>query len=172
MSPWKTVFLKEVRENMRDKRTMFSTFVLGTLMGPVLFAGLIGLMISIMLERGEKPLELPVVGAEHAPNLVAWLKNHGVKIEDAPADPEATIRRRDSGSVVFVAGGFSGCADESPVLPVELAGLAARNFPPDFLCATASRAAIRPINRPGPSIVPSSAARPLMPPTPASSPTA
>ena len=42
MSPWKTVFLKEVRENVRDKRTMFSTFVLGTLMGPVLFAGLIG----------------------------------------------------------------------------------------------------------------------------------
>ena len=66
MSPWKVVFLKEVRENMRDKRTMFSTFVLGTLMGPVLFAGLIALMISIMLERGEKPLELPIVGAGHA----------------------------------------------------------------------------------------------------------
>ena len=69
MSPWKVVFLKEVRENMRDKRTMFSTFVLGTLMGPVLFAGLIALMISIQLERGEKPLELPVadllVSARH-----------------------------------------------------------------------------------------------------------
>ena len=102
MSPWKVVFLKEVRENMRDKRTMFSTFVLGTLMGPVLFAGLIALMISIMLERGEKPLELPVVGAEHAPNLVAWLKNHGVKIEDAPADPEAVIRKRDKDVILRI----------------------------------------------------------------------
>ncbi len=120
MSPWKTVFLKEVRENMRDKRTMFSTFVLGTLMGPVLFAGLIGLMISIMLERGEKPLELPVVGAEHAPNLVAWLKNHGVKIEDAPADPEATIRRRDKDVVLRIPAEFGQQWREGRAATVEL----------------------------------------------------
>ena len=37
MSAWKTVFWKEVRENIRDRRTMLSTFVYGTLMGPVLF---------------------------------------------------------------------------------------------------------------------------------------
>ena len=102
MSPWKIVFLKEVRENMRDRRTMFSTFVLGTLMGPVLFAGLIGLMISVTLERGEKALELPVAGAEHAPNLIAWLKAHQVKIEDAPADPEAAIRKRDKEVVLRI----------------------------------------------------------------------
>ena len=95
MSPWKVVFWKEVRENMRDRRTMFSTFVLGTLMGPVLFAGLIGLMISVTLERAEKPLKLPVAGGEHAPNLIAWLKTHEVEIEPAPADAEAAIRKRD-----------------------------------------------------------------------------
>ncbi|MBK8068518.1 MAG: ABC transporter permease [Rhodanobacteraceae bacterium] len=80
---------------MRDRRTMFSTFVLGTLMGPVLFAGLIGLMISVTLERAEKPLKLPVAGGEHAPNLIAWLKTHEVEIEPAPADAEAAIRKRD-----------------------------------------------------------------------------
>lgn len=95
MSPWKVVFWKEVRENMRDRRTMFSTFVLGTLMGPVLFAGLIGLMISVTLERAEKPLKLPVAGGEHAPNLIAWLKTREVEIEPAPADAEAAIRKRD-----------------------------------------------------------------------------
>ena len=95
MSPWKVVFWKEVRENLRDRRTMFSTFVLGTLMGPVLFAGLIGLMISVTLERAEKPLKLPVAGGEHAPNLIAWLKTRGVEIEPAPADAEAAIRKRD-----------------------------------------------------------------------------
>lgn len=120
MSPWRIVFLKEVRENMRDKRTMFSTFVLGTLMGPVLFAGLIGLMISIMLERGEKPLELPVVGAEHAPNLIAWLKNHGVKIEDAPTDPEATIRRRDKDVVLRIPAEFGKQWREGRAATVEL----------------------------------------------------
>jgi sodium transport system permease protein len=120
MSPWKVVFLKEVRENMRDKRTMFSTFVLGTLMGPVLFAGLIALMISIMLERGEKPLELPVVGAEHAPNLVAWLKNRGVEIEQAPADPEAMIRRRDKDVVLRIPAEFATQWREGRAATVEL----------------------------------------------------
>lgn len=102
MSPWKTVFWKEVRENARDKRTMFSTFVLGTLMGPVLFAVLISLVISVQLERAEKPLELPVVGGEHAPNLVAWMKTQGVVVEEAPADPEAAIRKRDEDAVLRI----------------------------------------------------------------------
>lgn len=102
MSPWKVVFWKEVRENLRDRRTMFSTFVLGTLMGPVLFAGLIGLMISVTLERAEKPLQLPVAGGERAPNLIAWLKTRGVEIEPAPADPEAAIRKRDHDVVLRI----------------------------------------------------------------------
>lgn len=107
MSPWKTVFWKEVRENARDRRTMFSTFVLGTLMGPVLFAVLISLVISVQLERAEKPLELPVVGAEHAPNLVAWMKTRGVVIEEAPADPEAAIRKRDEDAVLRVPASYA-----------------------------------------------------------------
>jgi sodium transport system permease protein len=120
MSPWRIVFLKEVRENMRDKRTMFSTFVLGTLMGPVLFAGLIALIISITLERGEKPLELPVIGAEHAPNLVAWLRNHGVKVEDAPGDPEAAIRKRDKDVVLRIPAEYAQQWREGRAATVEL----------------------------------------------------
>ncbi len=120
MSPWRIVFLKEVRENMRDKRTMFSTFVLGTLLGPVLFAGLIALIISITLERGEKPLELPIVGAEHAPNLVAWLNNRGVKIEDAPADPEAAIRKREKDVVLRIPAEYAQQWREGRAATVEL----------------------------------------------------
>lgn len=107
MRPWKTVFWKEVRENARDRRTMFSTFVLGTLMGPVLFAVLISLVISVQLERAEKPLELPVVGAEHAPNLVAWMKTRGVVIKEAPTDPEAAIRKRDEDAVLRIPSAFT-----------------------------------------------------------------
>jgi sodium transport system permease protein len=107
VSPWKVVFWKEVRENARDKRTMFSTFVLGTLMGPVLFAVLISLVISVQLERAEKPLELPVIGAEHAPNLIAWMKTRGVVIEEAPADPEAAIRKRDEDAVLRVPAAYA-----------------------------------------------------------------
>lgn len=102
MSAWKTVFWKEVRENIRDRRTMLSTFVYGTLMGPVLFAGLIALLISVQLERAEKPLELPVVNAEHAPQLIAWLKNRGTEIKEAPANPEEAIRKRDADVILRI----------------------------------------------------------------------
>lgn len=102
MSAWKTVFWKEVRENIRDRRTMLSTFVYGTLMGPVLFAGLIALMISVQLERAEKPLELPVANAEQAPQLIAWLKNRGAEIKEAPANPEEAIRKRDADVVLRI----------------------------------------------------------------------
>ncbi len=120
MSPWKVVFWKEVRENMRDRRTMFSTFVLGTLMGPVLFAGLIGLMISVTLERAEKPLKLPVAGGEHAPNLIAWLKTRGVEIEPAPADPEAAIRKRDHDVVLRIPAEYAGQWREGRAATLEL----------------------------------------------------
>lgn len=107
MSPWRIVFWKEVRENARDRRTMFSTFVLGTLTGPVLFAVLISLVISVQLERAEKPLELPVVGAEHAPNLLAWMKTRGVVIKAPPADPEAAIRARDEDAVLRIPAAYA-----------------------------------------------------------------
>ena len=34
-----TVFAKEFRENLRERRTLFSALVLGPLLGPLLFAG-------------------------------------------------------------------------------------------------------------------------------------
>lgn len=102
MSAWKTVFWKEVRENIRDRRTMLSTFVYGTLMGPVLFACLIALLISVQLERAEKPLELPVVNAGNAPQLIAWLKNRGTEIKEAPANPEEAIRKRDADVILRI----------------------------------------------------------------------
>lgn len=102
MSAWNVVFWKEVRENLRDKRAIVSTFVYGTLLGPVLFAGMIGLLISVMLERSEKPLELPVIGADNAPNLIAYLRSQGVEIEPAPADPEGAIKRRDADVILRI----------------------------------------------------------------------
>jgi sodium transport system permease protein len=102
MSAWQVVFLKEVRENLRDKRAIISTFVYGTLLGPVLFAGMIGLLISVMLERAEKPLQLPVIGAENAPNLIAFLKSQDVEIEPAPDLPEEAIKRRDADVILRI----------------------------------------------------------------------
>ena len=86
MNPALTVFLKEVTENLRDRKTVVNALVIGPLLGPIFFAIMIGFIITKQLDSAEKPLEVPVVGAEHAPNLVAWLEQQGVVMKTAPAD--------------------------------------------------------------------------------------
>mgnify|MGYP000941598848 CR=1 FL=1 len=73
------VFLKEVLENLRDRRTVTNALVMGPLLGPLLFTGLTSVMIQRELDKGEKPLEVPLIGSENAPNLVEFLKQHGVR---------------------------------------------------------------------------------------------
>ncbi len=97
-----TVFLKEVTENLRDRKTILNALVMGPLLGPVLFAAMMGFIINKQLASAEKPLEVPVVGAEHAPNLVAWLVRQGVVVKDAPTDPEAAVRDRQAKAVLRV----------------------------------------------------------------------
>ena len=66
------VFYKEVLDNLRDRRVIVSTLILGPLLGPVIFAVMISFMTRQATERMEAPLELPVIGAEHAVSLVAF----------------------------------------------------------------------------------------------------
>jgi sodium transport system permease protein len=103
---WLTVFLKEVKENMRDKRTMMTTFVVSPLLGPVLFAVIIGLVLNLEKDRAEKPLELPIVGAQYAPNFVAFLGQHGVAVKPAPTDPEQAVRSRDFDTVLRISADY------------------------------------------------------------------
>lgn len=93
MRPWLVVAWKEIFESLRDRRTLLSALVLAPLLGPVMFAG----MMNVALERGAKDadrkVEAGIIGAEHAPNLVAFLKAQGLVEVTAPASlaavPEA-----------------------------------------------------------------------------------
>ncbi|WP_157994204.1 ABC transporter permease [Peristeroidobacter agariperforans] len=77
-----TVFRKEVLENLRDRRVIVSAFFFGVLLAPVIF-GLTTTMVSKRaVANQDKPLNLPIAGATHAPNLVQFLRENGVKTED------------------------------------------------------------------------------------------
>ena len=84
MSAATTVFLKEVTENLRDRKTVFNALVMGPLFGPIFFAIMMGFIINKQLDSAEKPLSLPVVGAEHAPNLVAFLESQNIRMLPPP----------------------------------------------------------------------------------------
>ena len=72
-----TVCRKEILETARDRRTLFS-LLLGPLLGPLLFVTIINIAVSRNLSGLDQPLDLPIVGAERAPNLIAFLNARGL----------------------------------------------------------------------------------------------
>lgn len=76
-----TVFRKEFFENLRDRRILLSAFVFGPVLGPVVLAALLQLSVSKGEASFDKSLTLPVIGAEHAPNLMAVLESRDIKID-------------------------------------------------------------------------------------------
>ena len=102
-SAFLTVFLKEVRENLRDRRTIVSALVTGPLLGPLIFVLLISAALNRELEKAEQPLKVPVIGAVYAPNLVDALKAGGIVPQPAIANPEQAVRKQDADVVVRIA---------------------------------------------------------------------
>jgi sodium transport system permease protein len=84
-----SVFRKEFRENLRDRRTLISALIFGPLFGPLLFAAALSLSIERGTSAADKPVTLTVSHGERAPNLLAHLRQYGVKIETAAYDDAA-----------------------------------------------------------------------------------
>jgi sodium transport system permease protein len=97
-----TVFKKEVIDNFRDRRTLVSALLMGPLLGPMLFAFIINLSIERSLSDADKPMALPVIGAEHAPNLARYLASRNIVIVDGPADLAAAIAAVKAGETDVV----------------------------------------------------------------------
>lgn len=93
-----TVFVKEVLDNLRDRRTLMSALLMGPIFGPVLFAFVINLSIERSLENVESTMELPVIGQERAPNLMRFLRSQNIDVIDGPADSAAAMEAVKSGT--------------------------------------------------------------------------
>ncbi len=91
MSKLVTVLAKECRDNVRDRRTIISSLSLA-IGGPALFIGLMTFVLNTGLGRADEPVELAVVGAEHAPGLMAHFETQNATLTriDA-ADPRAEV---------------------------------------------------------------------------------
>ena len=94
MSALWTVLLKELRELSRDRRTLMLALLM-PLLFPVLIIGMATLAENRAKSQIEKNLTIMMVGAEHAPNLVAWLAGQGIAQKPVTGDPDAAIRGQD-----------------------------------------------------------------------------
>lgn len=106
MKGLRVVFAKELMESLRDRRSLTSALVMGPLLGPAIFAAMMIGILSMEQQRAEKILEVPVAGAEHAPNLVAHLRREGIVVREPPADPERAVRDNDVPFVLEVPENF------------------------------------------------------------------
>ncbi|WP_242111733.1 ABC transporter permease [Luteimonas aquatica] len=107
MSAILTVWAKELREFVRDRRTMFMALLLGPLLTPALMIGLITLGESRAKSQSEKPLDIVIVGAERAPNLIAWLAGQGISGKAFDGDPDAAIRSQDEDVYLHIDAGYA-----------------------------------------------------------------
>ena len=89
-----TVFIKECRESLRDKRVLLNALLLGPLLGPLLFVVILRATIGRELDRAEQPLPVIVIGAERAPNLIDALKQQGLVVKPPIADVEDAVREQ------------------------------------------------------------------------------
>jgi len=120
MTPALTVFLKEVRENLRDRRTVINTLVTGPLFAPLIFVLLINTLVTREFDKAEKPLPLPVIGAENAPNLIEALRQQRVEIKPAPDNPERAVREQDADVILRIPKDFAAAWDKGDPAQVEI----------------------------------------------------
>jgi len=75
-----TVFRKEVTETLRDRRSLLSSLVLGPVFGPLLMMGVLSLSLERSVSRLDEAVPVVVAGADNAPNLVQFLREHNVEV--------------------------------------------------------------------------------------------
>jgi sodium transport system permease protein len=115
-----TVFIKEVKENLRDRRTLMSALILGPLLGPVIFIMVMNMVLTREFNKADQPVKVPVIGAQYAPNLIEALKQQGLVPQPAIADPEASVRNRDADLVLRIPKDFGDAWRKGETTQVEL----------------------------------------------------
>lgn len=120
MNAMLTVWWKEVRENLRDKRTVFSALIYGPLIGPVLFVVIMNTLVGHELKKSEGPLKVPVIGAQYAPNLIDALKRQGLVPQPPIANPDKAVRDRDADVVLRIPADFGKAWSKGEPAQVEL----------------------------------------------------
>jgi len=108
MNNWRamgTVFVKELKDALRDRRTLMVVFITSVAMGPlvlVLLSTLVG-----KFEKRAEAREIVTVGLDNAPTLRNYLERQTYVIKSAPADWEARLKDSKLGDpVVVIPGDF------------------------------------------------------------------
>jgi len=115
-----TVMLKELAEIFRDRKIVINGLLIMPLVFPVMILGMGALAENRAKTQLESELKLPVIGAELAPNLVAFLATQNITAEPAPENPDAQILNQDKDVILRINADFPGNWHESRAATVEI----------------------------------------------------
>lgn len=102
-----TVMLKELAEIFRDRKIIINGLLIMPFVLPVLILGTGALAENRAKTQLESELKLPIIGADIAPNLVAFLATQNITAEAAPADPDALILSQEKDVILRIADDFA-----------------------------------------------------------------
>ena len=104
MNRFKAVLKKELVDSIRDRRALMVA-MLPAILGPVFMM----LMLSSAAEtrRQAEDLALGVMGRQNAPDLMAYLENNGIALEDFEGDPKTEIQGKNINVILSVPEDYS-----------------------------------------------------------------
>ncbi len=107
---WKaiaTVYCKELRDSVRDRRTLISTILVPTLIIPAIFFGAGFVMKKVITKAKEELSPVMIVGGEDSPALVAAIQAHDqFEIVPTAADYKAAVSEKRIRVAVDIPPGF------------------------------------------------------------------
>ncbi len=114
-----TVLLKELRDALRDRRTLLAIVISSVAVGPLVLVLLSTLVAGI--EQRAESREIVVAGIEHAPTLHNYLQRQTYRITPAPPGFEQQLHGKRLGEAVLVIGaGFEAELARGGVPRIEL----------------------------------------------------
>jgi sodium transport system permease protein len=118
------VYRKELREALRDRRTLISTIVVPILLFPVLTVGMGYAAVSLIGEATRQPAKIMILGGEDSPAVVEGLKNaKNLIVVPASADYVSQISNKKIRAAVEIPTGLGTEGDDkAPVKVYSYAG--------------------------------------------------
>ena len=113
------ILQKESLDNLRDRRSLGSSMI-WVLFNPLFFIIFLGVVNSVFSDQVARVLYLPVVGENHAPNLIGFLEQHNVVLENAPSDPEAAVKSGQVDLVLLIPEDYAQNFDQGQSAPVQM----------------------------------------------------
>ena len=122
-SGWWIILCKEVKDNIRDRRTL-TTMGISIILGPLLMFGFLWFAEKTVKEETDpvnaEAIELAVEGADYAPNLMAWLAQNNINVVAASDNIEQTIKDGQRRVALIIGKDYVEAFQQSKTAPITL----------------------------------------------------